>query len=831
MNDALPAEQPKGWIDRTLAALALVFALAAPWSIAVSEGAVVVMALLLVLRPLAMGRRPLALPWTAWAVLAFLLAQAISIPFGVHPARSLRCFRGSWVILFVFVFWQVLADARTRRRAVWGLIVSGGLAGLYGVVQHFVGLDWLHHRTLENYGGGGFVSVGNLNSHLTYAGVLLPIFFLALGAAFERSLPRRWKSALLFAAGALGLGLLFSFTRTAWIGAAAGLALFGLLLGRRAAVLALGGLAVIGIGAALIEPAMARRLTSIFQSSDDPRWRLWQTALRILADHPFTGAGLGSFKTQFPIYKVPGTYMSTVHPHHDLLNHAVETGILGAMAWLSIWFAFFRESSRAKGLGIGLGAITAVAALLAAGLGQCYSTDEEVAQVWWFVVALGLHEAAVVGRRNPFREISKGLKAASLPLFARLLGRSRARTSNEDERILVIRPDNRLGNLLLLTPFLTRLREARPRAHIALLAGEEYAPILRDWPWIDEVIVQDKRLHARAPHLFFAWIGMLRRRGWDLAFEMSNHNTHSYYSCLLALASGAPERIGFYEPRNQSTLTRSVAVPEETLHFSLAPLHLLHAIGVDAAAAPLACPLAGEPGPELSAWFHREGLVPRAASGVGGHFVLVHLGGRDAKAWPLSGWTRALPRLSAAVDHKIVLMAGPEERERLAPIARELGGRVLLAPACGVRDLAFLLRAASAFLGCDSGVMHLALSVGTPTIALFFRSNPAQYAPLGAPHQTVLLANPYRVTAAMWSLPQRGMTRSRLWMVEPPEADSRAGVPETGDAAADAVVAATMVALSAAPPVASSRAARESKQGMSSTNGAPAAESVREPRR
>ncbi|MFN8547951.1 MAG: glycosyltransferase family 9 protein [Candidatus Eisenbacteria bacterium] len=798
MNDDLPASGKGSSLDRAIEGLILLFALAAPWSIAAAEGAVIATAALLVARA-AVTRRPLlTLPWTLWAVVAFLAAQALSIPFGVHPARSLRCFRGSWVMLFVFVFWQAMADARSRRRATVALVVSGALAGLYGVVQHWSGRDWLHHRALENYGGGGFVAVGNLNSHLTYAGVILPLLFLALGVALDNRGARRlgtWGAALL-----LGLGVLLSFTRTAWIGAAAGLAAFGLLLGRRAALVSLGALALIGSLAALIEPALARRLASIFQSADDPRWRLWQTALRIVGDHPWTGAGLGSFKTQFPLYKVPGSYMSTVHPHHDFLNALVETGLIGATAWLSIWIAFLREAAPrvASRPGVRLGAIAAVVALLAAGLGQCYSTDEEVAQVWWFVVALGLHEAGVSGsqRRTPIRALAKSLKAASLPLLARLLGRRRPHPQREDrvERILVIRPDNRLGNLLLLTPFLTRLREARPKAEIVLLAGEEYAPLTRDWPWIDRLLVQDKRLHARAPWEFLRWARSLRAAGWDVSFEMSNHNTHSYYSCLLALQSGAIERIGFHEPRNRATLTRAVAPPEDTLHFSLAPLRLLHALGIDAAPGALACPLRGEPSAALLDWFAREGLRPRGETREGGRFALVHLGGRDAKAWPLEAWARTLPRLLEQYDGRLVLMAGPEERERLAPIARDLEGRVLSAPRCDVRDLAFLLRSAHGYLGCDSGVMHLAVSVDTPTVALFFRSNPLHYAPLlaagGAEHQTVLLANPYRVEAADWNAPQGGTVRSRLLRAESSPEASRLGQPEVGEAAIRAVLGA-----------------------------------------
>lgn len=811
MSASLPPGAPGDRLDRVLGPLLILFALAAPWSIAGAQAATILAALCLLVARVAGRRRLLTLPWTLWAVLGFLVAQAISIPLGIHPERSLRCFRGSWVILFVFVYWQALREPTLRRRALLSLIGSAALAGLYGTWQHWSGIDLLHRETLEPRPEGGFIAVGNLNSHLTYAGVLLPVFFAAIGAAIGAR--GRARGVLGIAAALIGAGLLFSFTRTAWIGAAVGVCALGLLLGRRAALIAGGTLGGVLLGGALLSPALGQRLLSIFQSGDDPRWRLWQTALHIVRDHPVTGAGLGAFKTLFPSYKVPGWYMSTIHPHHDLLNHMVEAGIVGGVTWIAIWLCFLSETRRARFEPLRIGAVAGVVALLGAGLGQCYSTDEEVAQVWWFVVALGLHEAGVSGerRRTPLRALSKGLKASSLPLLALLFARRRPRPqglattapAKGGERILLLRPDNRLGNLILLSPFLRRLREARPEAEIAFLVGDEYADTLRSWPWFDQLLIQDKRRHAREPWRFVEWIRSLRRADWNLVFELSNHNTHSYYNCALALLSGAPERVGFFEPRNRSALTRAVAAPEAEEHFSLAPLGLLRALGLEAPAAPLSCPLEGEPGAPLRDWLQREGLLPRvAAREASDRFLLLHLGGRNAKAWSLDAWAEVLPALGERWPGRIVVMAGPEERERLVPISRVVRGGFVTAPPVGTRDLAFLLRAAAGFVGCDSGVMHLAVACDTPTVALFFRSNPYHYAPLGAEHQTVLLANPYGVEEARWELPleahgDRPLRRSRLWRAESDPLRSLRGEPAVDRRAVEAVTAAAVQALEA----------------------------------
>ena len=98
--------------------------------------------------------------------------------------------------------------------------------------------------------------------------------------------------------------------------------------------------------------------------------------------------------------------------------------------------------------------------------------------------------------------------------------------------------------------------------------------------------------------------------------------------------------------------------------------------------------------------------------------------------------------------------------------------RLHAAPPLGIIGLAHLLRDAAACVCADSGAMHLAVALGTPTVALFSHSNPYHYAPLGDAHRTVLLANPYGVSGSEWARPVEGMPRSRLLRVDP-EATAR----------------------------------------------------------
>ena len=104
----------------------------------------------------------------------------------------------------------------------------------------------------------------------------------------------------------------------------------------------------------------------------------------------------------------------------------------------------------------------------------------------------------------------------------------------------------------------------------------------------------------------------------------------------------------------------------------------------------------------------------------------------------------------------------------------------------GIVDLAHFIGGAVAYVGCDTGVMHLAVAVDTPTVGIFFRSNPLHYAPLGDMHATALLANPYGVDVEGW----RGgeaPKRSRLFVASWEAERSAQGKPEAGDTAVRAI--------------------------------------------
>ena len=92
---------------------------------------------------------------------------------------------------------------------------------------------------------------------------------------------------------------------------------------------------------------------------------------------------------------MPGTYDATGNPHNEVLNILVNCGVVGLAAFGFLWVRFYRHAARAyRSLPAGdaarpilLAGMLVATGILVGGFGQCYLLDEEVAGLFWFVIA------------------------------------------------------------------------------------------------------------------------------------------------------------------------------------------------------------------------------------------------------------------------------------------------------------------------------------------------------------------------------------------------------------------------------------------------------------
>jgi len=152
-------------------------------------------------------------------------ALALSTVVGGHVLQAGDWLR-HWVALAYFVVFWWLRDRDHARRLALVVVIAGGVAGAYGILQHFTGADW--YRALFGFatralprvpGAQGFAVVGFFRNYLTFAHAM--IFPLAWAGAFAVA-----GSATAAAAAVLiAFAVIFSTARGVWLAAVAGGAL------------------------------------------------------------------------------------------------------------------------------------------------------------------------------------------------------------------------------------------------------------------------------------------------------------------------------------------------------------------------------------------------------------------------------------------------------------------------------------------------------------------------------------------------------------------------------------------------------------------------------
>lgn len=294
-------------------------------------------------------------------------------------------------------------------------------------------------------------------------------------------------------------------------------------------------------------------------------------------------------------------------------------------------------------------------------------------------------------------------------------------------RLLVVRLDQRLGNLLLTTPLLLSLARRYPGCQLDLVCYGPNAVLLRELPFVGEVYDFAKwRLWGLRGALQV--VRTLRRRGYDAALDAANPSHPSLTQALLVRASGAAARIG-YDRRGFGPLyTAPVALPHDVEaheHEVALRLRLLAPLGDGPVVHTMAvAPPWPSTSPHVVSFLEAMGTLP---------YVVVNLGARLARKRLRAADYAMVANVCTALGLKPLLVWGPRERHLLAPVLR-LATDAVAAPPTDLRDLACLLRGANAVVSADSGPMHLAVALGRPTCGLFVTTSPRRYGHARPPH-------------------------------------------------------------------------------------------------
>jgi len=333
------------------------------------------------------------------------------------------------------------------------------------------------------------------------------------------------------------------------------------------------------------------------------------------------------------------------------------------------------------------------------------------------------------------RERALGAFAMAMPtreISARQAGESLSQTPSA--RILFIGIYQHLGQFLCVTPLIRSLAAAWPGASLHFLGNPVNAAAARANPHLDRVWVWRKSA-------LWAWAGQiraLRREHFDLALLLTTDRP-SATGVYLARAAGARWVAGFVPSvpgvwAQDATSLCHIRIPPEAVKNEVEKfLGFARAFGVTPQGRQPELVPSPEDEAAADSFFSSHPLPGK------GPLVGLFTGGktveRPDRLWPVSHFARLADILKKAGFRVIVLSPPPpagassdafhsQEHQLLEEFCRALAWSCPVFQDASLGRLATFLRRLDLLVCPDGGVLHVAAAVGTPTLGLFFSTDP-----------------------------------------------------------------------------------------------------------
>lgn len=281
-----------------------------------------------------------------------------------------------------------------------------------------------------------------------------------------------------------------------------------------------------------------------------------------------------------------------------------------------------------------------------------------------------------------------------------------------------------LGDILLSSPVLELLHNTWPEARITYLVEQEGEPLIRHHPFLERVVVFDRR-RAEACLPWRPWgavrevrrtLRQLRERTYDLALDVQGLAKSWLFLRLvrarLRAGKGRFPGVAVKSPHDRSRVRH--AVPSY--------FELTDRLG-------LARPPQDRMRPLLVIPREKQEQARTLAREFGEFVVLNPFTTWPSKRWPREDWIE-LGRALQARGLSPVVAGAPADRGQALQIVAGIGGQARTS--AGDTDLlcfAGLLSRARAFVTVDSAPMHIGAALGVPMVALFGSTDPARTGP------------------------------------------------------------------------------------------------------
>jgi ADP-heptose:LPS heptosyltransferase len=282
------------------------------------------------------------------------------------------------------------------------------------------------------------------------------------------------------------------------------------------------------------------------------------------------------------------------------------------------------------------------------------------------------------------------------------------------KKVIVIRPNHRLGNQLLVTPLVQEINNMFPYAEIDLLVkGTVALPIFERYDNVKNIIIQPKKPFNDFWQYLASW-GKIKKEKYDLAINVTESSSSGKIATNLTRA-----RIKYYKKNPTRKLL------SESHHAATKIIYELRDF-----LSPLHIPTIGTEIPTLNLLLTQAELdkgkaILQEMVNTDQKTIALFTNATGRKCYTEDWWESFYQKLKTAFPNENIVEVLPVENiSKINFQAQSFYSK-------DIREITAFIANTNIFIGADSGIMHLATASQTPTIGLFSVTNPEVYAPYG----------------------------------------------------------------------------------------------------
>ncbi|MCD6115601.1 lipopolysaccharide heptosyltransferase II [bacterium] len=300
-------------------------------------------------------------------------------------------------------------------------------------------------------------------------------------------------------------------------------------------------------------------------------------------------------------------------------------------------------------------------------------------------------------------------------------------------RVLVIKL-RAIGDVVLVTSVFPNIKKTMPDTVVDVLVEEPAAPVLQGNPFVDNVIILPRKKWEKI-NTISAWfeslkfIRKLRRNNYDAVIDLFGNPR----SAFLTMVSGAKQRVGFKFRGRSLAYNLKVEPRGDRVHEVEFNLDALRAMGIPVESKEPQITVSEKEYRKIDEWIADSGLSDKKIAGIHSWASW------QAKEWAAEKFIELSDRIVNELGMEVVLVWGPGEKDRAERIQKSALSKLYLAPATNLKELAALMSRFDAVVATDSGPMHIAAAMGTPTLGIYGPTNWKLQGPFGPQNRAVYL--------------------------------------------------------------------------------------------